>query len=67
MKTFVVDASVAIKWFLPEIHSEAALRLRNANYELHVPKFLHLEIGNVLCKKQRQTELTQEESSLILE
>ena len=25
-----------------------------------------LEIGNVLCKKQRQTELTLEESALIL-
>ncbi len=66
MKIFVVDASVAVKWFIPEIYYEAALQLRNSEYELHVPKFMLLEIGNVLCKKQRQTELTREESALIL-
>jgi predicted nucleic acid-binding protein len=66
MKIFVVDASVAVKWFIPEIYYEAALQLRNSEYELHVPKFVLLEIGNVLCKKQRQTELTREESALIL-
>ncbi len=66
MSVFAVDASVAIKWFVPEIHSEAALRLRHPDYALHVPKFLRLEIGNTLCKKQRQTELTQEDSLLIL-
>ena len=27
MSIFVVDASVAIKWFFPEIHGDAALRL----------------------------------------
>ncbi len=51
---------------MPEIHSEAALHLRNTEHALHVPKFLRLEIGNALCRKQRQTELTQEESTLIL-
>ena len=66
MKIFVVDANVAVKWFIPEIYYEAALQLRNSEYELHVPKFMLLEIGNVLCKKQRQTELTLEESALIL-
>jgi len=27
---YVVDASVAIKWFIPEIHSEAALLARRS-------------------------------------
>lgn len=66
MNVFAVDASVAVKWFIPEIYSEASLRLRSSNYVLHVPELLRLEIGNVLCKKQRQTELTQEDSLLIL-
>jgi predicted nucleic acid-binding protein len=66
MNIFVVDASVVIKWFVPEIHSEAALRLRNTNYDLLMPDLLRLEIGNTLCKKQRQTELTQEDSENIL-
>jgi len=66
MTILAVDASVAIKWFIPEVHSEAALRLRNPDYTLHVPEFMRLEIGNILCKKQRQTELTRQESLLIL-
>nr|VFJ57112.1 MAG: hypothetical protein BECKDK2373B_GA0170837_106318 [Candidatus Kentron sp. DK] len=66
MSIFVVDASVAIKWFIPEIHGDTALRLHAPGNVLHVPNFLSLEIGNVLCKKQRQTELTREEALLIL-
>jgi predicted nucleic acid-binding protein len=27
MRRYVVDASVAVKWFVPEIHSAEALRL----------------------------------------
>jgi len=51
MTRCVVDASVAIKWFVPEIHSDAALRLRGEGYELMAPDLLIPEIGNVLWKK----------------
>jgi len=54
----VVDASVAVKWFLPEIYSEAARRLRNTAVRLHAPAFMTLEIGNALCKKVRGGEIT---------
>ena len=66
MNRYVVDASVAIKWFLPEIHSEAALRLRRSRYRLHVPAFITLELGNVLAKKIRRGELTRAEGDMIL-
>lgn len=66
MSRYVVDASVAIKWFLPEIHSEAALGLRNARYRLHVPALMTLELGNVLAKRIRRRELTQAEGAVIL-
>lgn len=39
MSKFVVDANVAIKWVLPEIHSEIAQRLLDDVYELLVPDF----------------------------
>lgn len=58
MSDYVVDASVAMKWFLPEIYSEAAWRLRNTDDRLHVPAFMTLEIGNALCKKVRRGEIT---------
>jgi len=36
MSVFVVDASVGIKWFIPEVHTPDALRLRDPIHELHV-------------------------------
>lgn len=66
MSTFVVDASVAIKWFLLEIHNEAALRLQHPDHSLHIPGLFLLEFGNILCKKECQGELSYDESNEIL-
>jgi predicted nucleic acid-binding protein len=66
VKRYVVDASVALKWFVPEIHSDAALRARHGGYRLHAPAFLLLELGNVLAKKIRREELTHSEGDAIL-
>lgn len=66
MSGYVVDASVAIKWFVPEIHSDAALRARHGGYRLHIPAFMMLELGNVLAKKIRRMELTRPEGDAIL-
>ena len=65
MTRYVVDASVGIKWFLPEIHSEAASRLPFLKASLHVPAFFHLELGNVLSKRIRRDELTPDEGEAI--
>ena len=66
MTRYVVDASVGIKWFLPEIHSEAAGRLPLLKASLHVPAFFHLELSNVLSKRIRRDELAPEEGEAIL-
>ena len=58
MSQFVVDASVVIKWFVPEIHSEAACRLLSAANEYVAPELLFPELGNVIWKKVRRGELT---------
>jgi predicted nucleic acid-binding protein len=62
----VVDASVAIKWFIPEIYSEAAVQARRLHQRLHVPAFLSLELGNVIAKKIRRGELTREDGKTVL-
>lgn len=67
MNRYVVDASVGIKWFLPEVHSEAASRLQFLNATLHVPTFFNLEIGSVLSKRIRRNELSPEEGEAILQ
>ena len=66
MSGYVVDASVAIKWFIPEIHSEVALQARRSHDRLHVPAFMTLELGNVIAKKIRRGELTRENGKTIL-
>lgn len=66
MSGYVVDASVAIKWFIPEIHFEIALQARQLRDRLHVPAFMTLELGNVIAKKIRRGELTQMEGKTIL-
>lgn len=55
----VVDASVAIKWHVAEVHSAAALRLLADDApRLHVPDLLFLEVGNILWKKVRRGDLS---------
>jgi len=54
----VIDASVILKWFVPEHSSELALRLKHTGAHLHAPAFLTLEVGNVLSRKRRRGELT---------
>jgi predicted nucleic acid-binding protein len=53
MSLFVVDASVGIKWMLPEPHSAEALRLHAPTHQLHGPAFFTIELANILWKKIR--------------
>jgi predicted nucleic acid-binding protein len=66
VKSYVIDASVAIKWFIPEIHSDVALHVSRLQARLHVPAFIQLELGSVLSKKIRRNELTRDEGDVIL-
>ena len=58
MSVFVVDASVVIKWFLPEVHSEAARRLLEQDHEYLAPDLLFAETANTIWKKMRRGELS---------
>ncbi|MDA8101049.1 MAG: type II toxin-antitoxin system VapC family toxin [Nitrospiraceae bacterium] len=55
---FVVDASVAIKWYLPELHSAAAERLLSSEFRLLAPDLIIPEIGIILWKRIMKAELT---------
>ena len=61
MKRVVVDASVGIKWFIPEVHEHDALKLIERNVELLAPDLIYAEIGNILWKKWRQGEIDAED------
>jgi predicted nucleic acid-binding protein len=66
MSVFVVDASVVVKWFVPEIHSDAARRLLALPHEYVAPDLLFAETANTIWKKIRRQELTAEEGQQLV-
>jgi predicted nucleic acid-binding protein len=65
----VVDAGVAIKWYVPEVHDAEAKRLLDPSCRLHVPELFFPEFGNIVWKKARllkRPEITEQEGRDIL-
>ena len=60
MTRLVVDASVVVKWFVPEVHAGAARGLLREGFVLFSPDLLRAEVGNVMWKKWRRDELSAE-------
>jgi predicted nucleic acid-binding protein len=66
----VVDAGVAIKWYIPEIHEREAKRFLDPACTLHVPELFFPEFGNIVWKKARllkAPEITAEEGRDIID
>jgi predicted nucleic acid-binding protein len=61
MSVIVVDASVVVKWYLPEVHGEAALRLLDSPDEFIAPDHLFAETTNAIWKAVRRRELSAAE------
>jgi len=61
----VMDASVLIKFYVPEILSDRAEQLlakvEKKDIDLLAPDLIYPEAGNILWKKQRLKELTRSE------
>ena len=47
----VVDASVVVPWFVPEMHSQPARQLAGVNDLLFAPDFLLLEVASSLARR----------------
>ena len=62
MTTWVIDASVAIKWVVDEPGTQQALLLRR--HRLVAPDLLVPECANILWKKVRRNELSEAEAVL---
>lgn len=65
--TFVIDASVAIKWFVEEDLSEQAWHVLGSGQRLLAPTFLLVEMSNIIWKKTVRGEIGREQASLIRE
>jgi predicted nucleic acid-binding protein len=57
MTASVVDASVVVKWHVPEVDADAARRLLEGEREFHVPDLLFPECGNVGWKKVQRGQI----------
>jgi predicted nucleic acid-binding protein len=64
---FVVDASVAIKWFVRETFHSEALRLLDHAADLHAPDLLTAEVTNIAWKKCRLGEIANRQARDIAE
>ena len=60
--TLVVDASVAVKWFVPEEGSQEAERLAAAQ-DLHAPSLLRIEVGNVFRTLAARGDLSENDAA----
>lgn len=58
----VVDASVVVKWYVPEALTAEAVRVQTGPAPLHAPDFLDPEVANILWKKIRRGEITRAEA-----
>jgi predicted nucleic acid-binding protein len=58
----VVDASVAVKWFFPEIGSPAAQALLNETAPLAAPALVRVEVYAGITRKVRLGEIAPEEA-----
>jgi predicted nucleic acid-binding protein len=65
LSAWVVDASVAVKWYVEEPQARAARRLMADGVELSVPDLFFAEVGNALVKKCRRDELSASEARSI--
>lgn len=52
----IIDASVGVKWIVPEEDADIAARLIGTA-DLLVPALFYLEVGNALWKKARRGEI----------
>jgi predicted nucleic acid-binding protein len=67
MARFVVETSIAVKWFLPEEHSSPAARLLDGGNELMAPDTLLFGAGRLITAKVRLGELSPEEGAQIVQ
>jgi len=49
----VVDASVVLKWFLPEAGSREAIALHSGPHNLVAPALIRLEVAGAICRAAR--------------
>jgi predicted nucleic acid-binding protein len=58
----VVDASVAVKWFIPEAGEEAAAKLLGGRKRLIAPALIRLEVTGAIIRRYREGHLSEKKA-----
>jgi predicted nucleic acid-binding protein len=67
---YVIDTSVAVKWYIPETFSLEAKRYLDRGLDRHAPDYLPVEAASVVLKRVRTQDpnlrLTRDEGQMVL-
>src|SRR5437762_3570185 len=67
---YVLDAAVALKWVLPEIHADKAKQLRddceNQIHELIAPDVFPVEVSHALVRAERKKIIAAGQAAALL-
>lgn len=67
MTDVVIDATVVLKWFLPELDDQAALALLDRELRFHAPEILSVQVGQALVRRVKSGHLTAEMANRIVD
>lgn len=62
MTTYVVDASVAVKWLIYEESSDRAIAFARSNNHFIAPRMIMTEVANALARKAIQGVISSEDA-----
>ena len=62
--SIIVDASVVVKWYVPELYWDNAQRVAAAGDELAAPVHVLGEVGAVLVRRFRQGKITDRQLAI---
>ncbi len=54
----IIDASVALKWFIPEVLNDKADEVLKSTHHLFAPDFILIEMANFFWKKNIRNEIS---------
>ena len=63
---YVIDASVAVKWYIPEVFELESTRLLMGRHQLHVPELVFPELGSIVWKNVRRGVISKTEGDQIV-
>ena len=66
MSEFIVDASVAAKWFFHEPHAENALELLAETSDLIAPDLLRVEFANIVWNRSKRNQVSPDQVDSLL-